>query len=630
MYKITIPLDTQTITDENISDYISSAKKSGVYRIFIGGFGDISGKESPLNSDYERIKKIVATLKKDFEVGVWVSAFGHGVVLSHDQTEHKENFQQMVGVRGEVGIHANCPSDENFKKIYCEAVKKIALMAPDIIMFDDDYRFNWRRCYYMGCFCPNHLKEFYKRIGEEVPREKIEELIYTGGKNKYRTEYMKLMAESLKSFAKTLRDTVDTVDSSIRMAICTTPANWDSGGTDMIELSRIIAGNTKPFTRIFGAPYHDTNIIPTIEVARMQFKWFEGTDIEVVAEGDVYPRPRYNVPSKLLELFDFAMLANGSGDGIINYVYDYSQKPDYEMGYIDRYDKNAPVRDKIRDLFDGKKPVGVSVFNVIHKIENQEFPKKLLDLTVKRLLNLVSSPARYIISPNSIPTSYDKGDYPLLLLGENARYIKKEDLKNGAILDASAAKILCKNGIDTGIVSVEPADFIGEYFIKNDDTIRGINNSALMKIECSENAKILSRFTPHNTPAAYLYENDEGLKFYVLAYDMYYEAENYNKNYSNNYYRQEQIIDAIQWLCGKKLPATCTKNPNLYIMASKDSSAMSVLLINVNLDDVISPEIKLDKEYSEIRFVNCTGTLNGDTVRLSDITPYGYAMFEVK
>ena len=630
MYKVTVPISFNTINEENASVYVESAKKSGVYRVFFGGFGDICDPNSILYKDTERLQKIVNIFKENnFEVGIWVCAFGHGAALLH-QREYSDTFRQMVGVDGRVGTHANCPSDENFKNAYCEAVRRIALLGPDLIMFDDDYRFNWRGCYYMGCFCSYHLKEFYKKIGEEVPLEKIEELIYTGGKNKYRTAYRELMRGSLIDFAKALRETVDKVNSSIRMGICSTPDNYDNSGTDMIELSKTIAGNTKPFTRIFHAPYDNINIIPAIETARMQFNWLEGTGIECFAEGDVYPRPRYNVPSKVLELFDFALIANGKGDGILNYVYDYSQKPDYETGYVDRYIKNKPIRDKINELFTGKKTIGVSVFNVIHKVENQEFPDVLFKETVRKLLNIVSSPARFLISQNSIPTTYDKGEYPLLLLGENARYVNKEALSNGAILDIHAAKILIENGIDTGLVSYTPAKFDGEYFIKDNDIIRNINNTGLMKIECNKNAEVLSIFKPDNTPAAYLYENKDGLKFYVLAYDMFYEAENYNRNYSNSYYRQSQVIDATHWLCGKKLPATCTKNPGLYILSSKDESAMSVMLLNISLDDILSPEIKLDKEYKEIKFVNCSGTLNGDTVTLSDITPYGIAMFEVK
>ena len=66
------------------------------------------------------------------------------------------------------------------------------------------------------------------------------------------------------------------------------------------------------------------------------------------------------------------------------------------------------------------------------------------------------------------------------------------------------------------------------------------------------------------------------------------------------------------------------------MVASKNEKAMSVALANIFLDDIYEPVVRLDKEYSEIRFVNCTGRLEGDTVYLSDIPPYGFVAFEVK
>ena len=47
-------------------------------------------------------------------------------------------------------------------------------------------------------------------------------------------------------------------------------------------------------------------------------------------------------------------------------------------------------------------------------------------------------------------------------------------------------------------------------------------------------------------------------------------------------------------------------------------------------DYISEPVIKLDKSYSEIKFINCTGKLDGDTVYLSKIQPYEFAAFEVK
>jgi hypothetical protein len=80
----------------------------------------------------------------------------------------------------------------------------------------------------------------------------------------------------------------------------------------------------------------------------------------------------------------------------------------------------------------------------------------------------------------------------------------------------------------------------------------------------------------------------------------------------------------------KPLPAKSKKNPNLYIYTAKDKNAMSVLLLNVHLDSIDDPVIELDKEYKEIRLVNCKGKIEGNKVYLSDIQGYGMAAFEVK
>ena len=63
MYKVTVPISFNTITEENASVYIDSAKRSGVYRVFFGGFGDICDPNSILYKDTERLQKIVNIFK---------------------------------------------------------------------------------------------------------------------------------------------------------------------------------------------------------------------------------------------------------------------------------------------------------------------------------------------------------------------------------------------------------------------------------------------------------------------------------------------------------------------------------------------------------------------------------------
>ena len=66
------------------------------------------------------------------------------------------------------------------------------------------------------------------------------------------------------------------------------------------------------------------------------------------------------------------------------------------------------------------------------------------------------------------------------------------------------------------------------------------------------------------------------------------------------------------------------------MITSVGEEAMSVAMMNVHLDDIITPEVQLDREYKEIRFISGTGKLVGDKVILDDIPAYGFAAFEVK
>jgi hypothetical protein len=101
-------------------------------------------------------------------------------------------------------------------------------------------------------------------------------------------------------------------------------------------------------------------------------------------------------------------------------------------------------------------------------------------------------------------------------------------------------------------------------------------------------------------------------------------------NYYNNYFRQALLIKASEYIARKPLPIQCTKNPKLYSIVSKNNGEMAVALFNIFPDDIFEPIITLDKAYKNIRFVNCDGILEGDTVKLTRMEPYGFAAFEVK
>lgn len=161
-------------------------------------------------------------------------------------------------------------------------------------------------------------------------------------------------------------------------------------------------------------------------------------------------------------------------------------------------------------------------------------------------------------------------------------------------------------------------------------------NNTIYDIQTNENAKILSHFVSYDNSAnenkrgigSYYYKNADGRQFLVFAFSAY-EQINKSSNYYRNHMRQAQIKYAADLFGGEKLPAYSYGNPDLYILAKKNNSAMSVGLWNIFPDEIFSPVVELDKAYSSITFVNCDGRLDGNRVYLSEIPPYDFAAFEV-
>lgn len=632
MYKLSVPIAVETMTQESLPLYREFLTKCGVQRVFLCCLGEVYRSDCMIYREPERLKGLFAFFRDlGIEVGVWVNALGHGELLSHQKANEVGDYTPMEGVDGRTAPVAYCPLDERFTADYSAGIRRLAELGPDIIMLDDDLRFNPRfKFFQLACFCPRHLAWFYELVGEEVPREKIEEKIFTGGPNKYRDAFMDMMGKTLLDFARLLRRTVDEVDSTIRLGASITTAMWDFSGTDVIELARAFAGSTRPFARISGAPYRDYNIIPIIESSRQQCAWAEGSGVELMCEGDTYPRPRMNVPSRPLELFDLAMLADGSADGMLQYIFDYNQSLGYESGYAKRLVRNMPLRRQVAEMFAGKTAVGVQVYDQMHKFRAWELPEELDEHTVSWIQAKPSKGASAdMLARNSIPTAFSESGYPVLLLGENAQHVSADMLKNGAILDVTAAQILQSRGIDVGLLDAKDGAFDAEFFPAENETVINIGKSGKVRIACAARAQVESFFLPGESPASYRYENSDGLRFFVMAYRFYTPGVTHSANYLRSWCRRRQLVGAVQWLCGKPLPVVLPDAPEACVLASSNGKAMAVAVVNPYQDEILEPAIRLDKAYSSLKCANCTGRLEGDTVHLSTIPPFGFAAFEV-
>jgi hypothetical protein len=162
----------------------------------------------------------------------------------------------------------------------------------------------------------------------------------------------------------------------------------------------------------------------------------------------------------------------------------------------------------------------------------------------------------------------------------------------------------------------------------NDNNYISAQGGVAYDITVKDTVKILSDAdtSKGKIPMAYRYENSDGNRFLVLNINARCEGSGMLKHYA----RGRQYAENIEWLSGKKLPAYVYGNPSLYVQSKKDENAMAVGLWNFFADIAVNPVVHLDKEYSEIEFINCSGELKGDKVHLSDIPAFGFVGFEVK
>jgi hypothetical protein len=319
------------------------------------------------------------------------------------------------------------------------------------------------------------------------------------------------------------------------------------------------------------------------------------------------------------------MRADGTVDGILKYMVDYWSTAGYEPGYLAFHQRNHELYRQLAQDFAPKKAAGIRVYEAMRKIEGQDFPESAEK--PRNFHRYLFSYAARMLSANGIPTTYDGTGCAGICFGENAKKLPDEALENGLILDGTAALLLQEQGVDTGIENFF-GDFQSqeEYFPHQKE--RALTSSPVMALALKDGAQVLSwhMWDDQKVPGSYFYENAAGQRFFVLCFDGCF----CNERLFRQYTRSRQIGNILPRLSGRTLPAHCPGNPDLYLMCKEDGGEMAVGLWNFCADPVLQPQIKLEKAFYNIHFIRCSGQLEGDTVTLSELPPYGFCGFVVR
>lgn len=623
MYKISVPVMNANVKRADRDKVLKEIRRFDAERVFLA----LSCYETDENKKKQALDDLAdncAFFKSHgFEVGAWIWTFW---------IRAESSYRDMRTIKGKNIEGHKCPTDENFVRFACDYIRDIAKSGVDLIMFDDDFRYGFQSDA-AACLCDGHIERINRLTGENSTREELEKYITTGGKNKYRDAFLQVNGDAFRDFAKEVRKAVNTVDSSMRVGFCACMSSWDLDGTDAAEIARLLAGDTKPFVRLIGAPYWaalngwGNQMQDVIELERMESVWTRQRDIEIFSEGDAYPRPRCCTPASYVEGFDTALRAAGCTDGILKYGLDYVSNADYETGYAVFHERNRDLYKAIDTYFTPKQSVGVRVYESMHKIADALTPTAVNDCI--DIENIFFSKAARTLAYSTVPTVYEGDGICGIVFDENARNLPLSALANGLIIDIAAAEILMQRGIDVGIEHIGNAitQVSEERFLHNNNHISA-SGSIVYDLKLKDNAEILSttQVDGKEIPVSFRYENADGNRFLILNLNTRKGSDRLLKHYE----RSRQYADHVVWLSGKKLPAYCYGNPALYMQAKEKDGALAVGLWNFFADIAVNPVVELGKEYNEITFINCTGRLEQDKVFLSDIPAFGFAGFEVK
>lgn len=630
-YKISVPVMCANISEDNRPKTLDELKRCGARRVFVAISAYHTNKEtrSLVLSDLK--DKIDLFKSHGYEVGVW---------LWSSLVQDENSFQRKVNSKGEEHSTWVCHADEGLLTLAADLARDIARLGPDLIMYDDDFKYSRDTTGLHGCFCKWHRKLLRDMYGDSRTLDEVAKGACADAYSEDRKIWYSVMGKGLENYAAAMRRAVDEIDPKIRMGFCANLSGYGIEGTDVKRLSRIFAGDTEPYVRTIGAPYWDwyseypRKLAEVFEVERHQAKILEGSGIEMMCEGDVYPRPRSASSAAYLELFDTVMMANGGHDGILKYVLDYYSPADYETGYVDAHVKNTPVYEKIREHFSEKKAVGVRVFSSdrIFAETNEKFAFGTDKYEYTH--GLVSTQAGRILSQLSIPTTYEDKGVATAAFGEYARFLDEKDKVDGILTDLAGALALKERGIDVGLCEVgEKLRIAGEDF--GDGYYHPIlDKDGYYRVSVDSRAKILSYYTTRfsrfcgdlenmgeneKVPAAYLYENADGQRFCVLTFVAVAVSAGFR-----SYLKSEQLANALEWLSGKRLPAKCMKNPDLYMLCKQDGDELCIGLWNLSPDAITAPVVKLAEKYSVAECISCTGDLVGNTLTLSPLAAFSF------
>lgn len=551
---------------------------------------------------------------------------GHGGELS---TKVKTPFQALVGTGGQEAHGCYCPLDPGFRQYLLDVLATLAAADIPLILLDDDFRINYHEpAVDIGCFCPLHIKRFNEEYGTQYTREELSERVFHNIGNT-RAQFMKSVGDSMLELAADMEKTVHSINPNTRLGLASAMIHYSTEGYDIRKLAEVLAGPTRPYIRVFGAPYHVKNspgqLGHTVDTAKHFAAYFDGSDVEIISEGDTFPHTRFFTNKTVLETYLLAARCAGIRN-MLHYPFPFAASPDYEPIYVQATQELTPTMELLDQLLPqnvvAKGMAPVMSFNNFANVPISErmtqweraWPDEPLAVQMLMQFGIPTAPYR------------QEDTQPVFLAGHNAYGYTpqqvEELLDRGAIIDATAAAWLVERGHDIGLQSVEALPFTPTFELYCDCPFSPVYkdeqvwllspaDASFCRLQPKENAVIAGFFidgeTGARTPSCVAYSNGKR-KVFILGFDVYNAREKSQVIYSVA--RAEQLRLVSGWLGA----AVYVENQEfLYTNAYQHENMQTICLVQTNMDP--TDEIKIhiqSKPVDTIRFYDRNGQLLSD------------------
>ncbi len=531
--------------------------------------------------------------------GVLVQAtLGHGWTLGQ-----MFPYQQYTSLKDGKTYNTVCPTDLGFRDYIYNVFKTIAECGPDAVMVDDDYRLFHRAGF--ACGCPNHMKIISEKVGEEVTREELAEMLDKDDarSKKFVNALIESQQESLVETAKIMRKGLDDVNPEIPCAYCCGgyTANFD------LEIAKILAGKGKVILRINNGSYSaDGNRYFTYSALRAarQIEKFKGKVDVILGETDTCPQNRYSTDAvHLHNQFTNSILVGCTGAK--QWITRTPYEPESGKAYRKILAKNCGFYEQL--LLDVK------------DIEWQG-GKTFVSDDMDRYISAETSAWGYkFFEAMGFPYFYSSKNRGVTCLEGKAvmSYLDeeiKEILSGPVILSSDSAEYLIERGykdyIGVDVKKWEGKNLMGEYMV-GESINMGVQPKAKQLIPINDKVEVLSNI--YNTlgdgeieflfPGVTKFKNSLGGTVITFAGTPEAGHNIHAGGYAFlNYTRKQQMIGILKEF--NALPAYYPGDAEVCVYAGKmKSGELLVAFIEVSSDVLENIELCFDKEVSKIEML---------------------------